>query len=360
MGKGTEGTDPRRSVGRDQSDNRVTDENTPEATDRRSPVDELIIRDLNGNASPFEEERLRRWRDTTPENEQYFQDMAQVWSLTAPEPVVPASGPPDVEEILAAAPLLFDKGMRTRRTSRPWLGWGLLAASIAAVGLGIQVVGLGGPDPLAVHQAAQNGTLTVTLADGSFVRLAEGSTLREWEAEGQREVSLDGRAFFAVARDETRPFVVRAGAGEVRVLGTRFQVVTDGDEVEAVVVEGLVRVSNDEGSVEIPAGSMARMGAREVPTAMEVDDVFALMSWPEGILVFQATPLAQVAEEVARHYGRTLRIDDPGLSQRRVTAWFQGETFEAITESLCMVTEAVCRTEAGSVTMEMGGGGGTT
>jgi len=335
-------------------------------------VDELIIQVLNGTASPFEEERLKRWRDATPGNEEYFQDMAQVWGLTAPEPVVPASGPPDVEEILAAAPLPFDGGRGfgdegrgsgisgPRRTGRPWLGWGLLAASIAAVGLGIQVVGLGGPDPLAVHEAARNGSLTVTLGDGSFVRLAEGSTLREWEAEGRREVSLDGRAFFAVARDEAHPFVVRAGIGEVRVLGTRFQVATDGAEVEAVVVEGLVRVSNDEGSVEVPAGSMAQMGARGVPTAMEVDDVFALMSWPEGILVFQATPLAQVAEEVARHYGRTLRIDGPDLSQRRVTAWFQGESFEAITESLCIVTEAVCRTEAGSVTMGMGGSGGTT
>jgi ferric-dicitrate binding protein FerR (iron transport regulator) len=134
---------------------------------------------------------------------------------------------------------------------------------------------------------------------------------------------------------------------------------TEGDEVETVVVEGLVRVSNDEGSIEVPAGSVAQMKAREIPTARKVDDVFAFMSWPGGILVFQATPLAQVAGEVSRHYGRTLRVDESGLSQRRVTAWFQGESFEAVAESLCLVTEAVCRTEEGSVTMGMGGSGGT-
>jgi transmembrane sensor len=363
MGNGPEGTDPRQKVGRDLADHRVPDESTPETTDRRSPVDDLIIHALSGTASPFEEERLRRWRETAPENEEHFQEMVQVWILTAPEPVVPASGPPKVEDILAAAPISFEDGWgpmvrKTSRTRRPWLGWGLLAASVAAVGLGIQVVGHGGPVPLAVHDAAQNGSLTVTLADGSFVRLAEGSTLREWEAEGQREVSLDGRAFFAVARDEARPFVVRAGAGEVRVLGTRFQVSVEGHEVETVVVEGLVRVSNGEGSVEVPAGSIARMGGMGAPVAREVNDVFAFMSWPEGILVFQATPLAQVAEEVSRQYGRTIRIDGPDLSQRRVTAWFQGESFEAIAESLCVVTEAVCRTVEGSLTMGMGGSGG--
>jgi transmembrane sensor len=307
---------------------------------------------------------LKRWKETTPENEEHFQEMAQVWSLTTPETVIPTSGPPGVEEILAAAPIPFDKGKASRdqrsdRRHSPWLGWGLLAASVAAVGLGIQLVATGESAPLAVHEAAETGSLTVTLGDGSFVRLAEGSTLREWEVEGQREVSLDGRAFFAVVRDEARPFVVRAGAGEVRVLGTRFQVDTEGDEIETVVVEGLVRVSNGGGSIEVPAGSMARMKAREVPTATEVNDVFAFMRWPDGILVFQATPLAQVAKEVSRHYGRTLRLDDSGLAQRRVTAWFQGESFEAVAESLCLVTEAVCRTEEGNVTMGMGGSGGT-
>jgi len=324
-------------------------------------MDDLIIKVLSGAASPFEEERLRRWRDTTPESEEHFQEMARVWSLTAPEPVVPASGPPEVEEILAAATLPFEGVRRsavsdTDPTRRPWLKWGLLAASVAAVGLGIQVVGNGGPGPLAIHEAAQNGSLTVTLEDGSFARLAEGSTLREWEVEGRREVSLDGRAFFAVARDEDRPFVVRAGSGEVRVLGTRFQVDTEGAEVETVVVEGLVRVSNEGGSVEVPAGSVARMVGREEPVAREVNDVFAFMSWPQGTLVFQATPLAQVVEEVSREYGRILRIDSPDLSQRRVTAWFQGESFEAIAESLCVVTEAACRTEGGAVTMGSGGG----
>jgi transmembrane sensor len=358
MGKGSGN-----GVGSDLNDHRVSDEGTREPTEGRIPVDDLIIQVLSGTASSFERERLRRWRESSQENEEYFQEMENVWNLTAPEAVVPRSGPPPVEAIIGTTPLPFPgtatgaKGARLPGR-RSWMRWGLLAASVAAVGLGVQVMAPGGPSPVAVHEAAGEGSLTLTLRDGSFVRLAEGSTLREWEVENRREVSLEGRGFFAVARDESNPFVIRAGTGEVRVLGTRFDVSTTDGRVDAVVVEGLVRVSNDEGSVEVGAGSAARMSEGEVPTVWEVDDVYSLLDWPEGTLVFQATPLAQVAEEVTRHYGRTIQIEGSDLAQRRVTAWFQGEPFAAVAESLCIVTEAVCRTDGGSVTMGLGGGGG--
>jgi transmembrane sensor len=176
--------------------------------------------------------------------------------------------------------------------------------------------------------------------------------------DGLREVSLEGKAFFAVARDESRPFVVRAGAGEIRVLGTRFQVNSVSDEVETVVVEGLVSVTSDGGSAEVPAGSMATIGRGGAPEVRKVDDVLALLDWPEGTLLFQATPLFQVVQEVSRYYGRDLVVADPDISQRRVTAWFQGEPFEVVSESLCLVTEAVCRTSGETVTMGSGGSGG--
>jgi transmembrane sensor len=363
MDNGNRGKGSGGGVGRNLDDHRVPDEGTREPTEGRIPVDDLIIQVLNGTASSFEKERLRRWRDSSPENEDYFQEMKKVWDLTNPEAVAPRRGPPSVEEIIETTPLQFrGRSGRIEREApssrRSWMRWGLLAASVAAVGLGVRVMTPVGPTPVAVHEATGEGSLTLTLEDGSFVRLAEGSTLREWQSEGQREVTLEGRGFFAVARDETRPFVIRAGPGEVRVLGTRFEVTAADSQAETLVVDGLVRVSNETGSVEVGPGSRARMSEGESPTVAEVDDVFALLEWPEGTLLFQATPLAQVVEEVTRHYGRSIQIEGSDLSQRRVTAWFQGEPFAAVAESLCIVTEAVCRTEGGSVTMGLGGGGG--
>jgi transmembrane sensor len=352
-----QGSEPR--IGSDDSPRRVPGEEGNEPAEGRIPVDDLIIKVLARAASPFEEERLRRWRASEAGNEHRYREIAQVWELTAPEPGPSASNPPAVDTILAAADR--EQGAETlalpRRGRRPpWRALGLLAASVAAVSLGIGTI-LGGPDPLAEYAATASDPVTVTLADGSFVRLAPEATLQEWEAPGGREVSVEGRAFFAVARDETRPFTVRTAAGTVRVLGTRFQVLTEGDRLEAAVVEGLVQVANEHGSVEVPAGAVSTMTPDTGPSLTQVDYVLAMLDWPGGVLVFQATPLEQVVEEVGRHYGREIRIVDLDLPQRRVTAWFQGEPFEAVAESLCLVTEAVCRTEGAHMVMGTDGGG---
>ena len=350
---------PKPGIGSSDLPKRVPGEDTNETADGRTPVDDLIIRVLSGSASPFEEERLRRWRESSSGNEDHYQEVAQVWSLTAPEPLPSISEPPDVEAILEAAgpdqgggPLRIPQ----RRWKPTWRVMGLLAASVAAVGLGIGTF-FTGPEPLAEYVAASSEALTVTLADGSYARLAPQTTLQEWEVEGGREVSVEGKAFFAVARDEARPFKVRTGAGTVRVLGTRFQVITDQVGVETVVVEGRVEVANEHGSVEVPAGAVSMMARDQAPSMEPVTDVLARLDWPGGMLVYHATPLEQVAEEVSRFYGRELRVSNSDLARRRVTAWFQGEPFEAVAESLCLVTEAVC--EAAGTDMVMGLGGGS-
>ncbi|MGD2122199.1 MAG: FecR domain-containing protein [Gemmatimonadota bacterium] len=356
-----------RELGSGELSGRVPDERSHDHLPERSTVDDLIIKKLSNAASPFEEERLKRWREEASENEEYFQEMIQVWNLTEPEAVVPSSEPPSVEAILAEAPIALPakrtpagtSEAATPRKRNPWLTWGLLAASVAAVGLGIRAVGYLGPQPMAIYQASAGENPTVTLGDGSFVRLAQGSALREWAAEGRREVSLEGRAFFAVARDEANPFVIRTGSGDITVLGTRFQVDVEEERVETVVVEGLVRVSNDEDSAKVGAGSRARMREGEGILVEAVRDPLFLLDWEDGILLFQATPLVDVAAEVSRHYGRPIHVQGPELGRRRVTAWFQGEPFEAVAESICVVTEAICRTEGESVTMELGGNGRT-
>jgi transmembrane sensor len=216
----------------------------------------------------------------------------------------------------------------------------------------------GDPTPLAVYEASGARSLTVALADGSFVRLAQGSRLTEWAVEGTREVSLEGRGFFAVARDEARPFQVRTEAGRVRVLGTRFEIQEEDDDLRAVVVEGLVEVSNDEGLVEVGAGQVARILDGGAPRAEVSDDVYALLSWAEGYLVFQASPLGQVAREVEQHYGQPLNVASQELAMRRITAWFQGESFDEVAESLCLAAGADCRVAEGGVVMDLGEGSG--
>jgi transmembrane sensor len=340
-------------------------------------VDDLIIRVLSGEASPFEVERLRRWRKEAPENDAYFREIALLWELTAPEaqPIgsprpsvgtilraaasrTPEAGregepsPAPAEEMLPESRRGIRKGQIRKWNARPpWMLWGLLAASVAGVALGIQLLAPTGPYMLAEYAAPAGESRTVTLDDGSFVRLAAGSRLEVWRTRETREVSLDGRAFFAVTRDESRPFVVRAGPGEVRVLGTRFEVAEEAGGVRTIVVEGRVSVSNEAGSVEVPAGSLAHMREGDAPTVEGGEDVWTLLEWPEGLLIFQGTPLSQVAQEVSRYFGRPLVVAAPDLGNRRITAWFLSEPFGEVAEAICMVVDASCDQEGAGVTL---------
>lgn len=336
-------------------------------------MDELIIRMLSGTASPFELERLKRWREEAPANERRFQDTAAVWAVTTPEPVAIVSAPPGTKVITEAAiPLspmpapAADNGepsIDTKKPGRPrWGRWTLLAASLAALAVSFRVLGFGTAEPLATYTAPAGESRTVTLTDGSFARLAPGARLDEWQVDGAREVGLDGRAFFAVASDSARPFSVRTGAGTVTVLGTRFEVAnvtsaSGAPGTRIVVVEGRVAVSNDLGSVEVPAGSVGLLDESTAPALQATDDVWALLDWPEGLLVFHATPLSQVAREVARHYDRPVTVSGDALGGRRITAWFQADPFEEVIESLCLVAEAGCRQVGDGVAMEPVGGG---
>jgi transmembrane sensor len=309
-------------------------------------MDDLIIRMLSRAASSFEEERLKRWREEAPENEARFRDMARVWDLTGPEPPVTVPGPPSVDAIITGAPA------PRRRLLVSTRGWRLLAASVAALSLGVQLLRPRGPEPLAVHQAAAGETITVNLRDGSFARLAGGSRLEEWEEEARRVVSLEGQGFFAVARDATRPFVVRTPQGQVRVLGTRFELRSEPGSLRTVVVEGRVEVSNPEGTVEVGAGEMALARSGAPPAATIPEDIHAILDWPAGTLVFQGTPLKAVAEEVTRFFGRPLLVTGAAMEGRRITAWFQDESFDEVAVALCQAPGTVCRGEDGGVTMD--------
>jgi transmembrane sensor len=234
-----------------------------------------------------------------------------------------------------------------------------LAAGLAAVAIGLQAVAdSSGTGPAATYATGVGESRTVTLGDGSFVRLGPDSRIQDWSTEASRRVALSGRAFFAVSHDLDRPFTVETEAGVVRVLGTRFELFQSRENLRTVVVEGRVAVSNDNGAVEVTKGSVATVIGGGAPRSEISDDVYSLLSWPEGVLVFQGTPLRQVAEEVSHHFGRPLFVSGELLGARRISAWFDGEDFDEIAESLCVVAGAECTLSDSTVVMRLNEEGG--
>jgi len=146
----------------------------------------------------------------------------------------------------------------------------------------------------------------VRLADGSQVRLDTDSELKVRFGKADRKVELvRGRAFFEVAHDASRPFLVQAGEITVRAVGTRFDVRRFGAVTRVVLVDGRVEVRDQAPTHRaiwtlVPGQQVAAGGAR-IAAAPQAADVPAATSWTSGRLTFHALPLAAAVDEVNRY-----------------------------------------------------------
>jgi ferric-dicitrate binding protein FerR (iron transport regulator) len=78
------------------------------------------------------------------------------------------------------------------------------------------------------------------------------------------------------------------------------------------------------------------------PVTERVDDVLALLDWPSGVLLFQATPLAQVAAEVGRRFDRRVEVHGERLRALRISGTFEEERFDEVILALCQTAGAEC------------------
>lgn len=318
-------------------------------------MDDLIVRWMRGEATDIEVRRLEQWRSATAENERAYREVVRLWErsgeLTRPGP----SSSPGVDRIVDAAETRRKRAGRRAVLRSPWVGRAAAILALAAVSyltFGTRGREIGSSAALTPLESSlgPHRVMTMSLSDGSVVRAAPETHLEFSAARDLRQVVLDGRAFFAVAHGAL-PFQVQTPVGTVTVTGTRFEVTTASDGIRVVVVEGTVEVRNHRGSAQVRAGQVAFLTEGSTTRILDHADVWALLHWEGGLLVFQATPLRQVAEEVSRHFGVTVRVSDDEVGARRITAWFDDEPLEDVVSALCIVADARCEMGGTEVTI---------
>ncbi len=304
-------------------------------------MEELIVRVLCGEATDREAQQLEAWRAESADHERTFVQMRRLWEATAPSATRAVSTPPPVATIVAEAErrrgnVVALAGWRRKR------GWalvsGLAAAAVLLLAIGITRFS----QPWGSTYTTGLGEVeTVTLDDGSVVRLGAGSALRV-ARRSSRSLRLDGRAFFAVVTDSATPFTVETSAGRAEVLGTRFEIASSTDSLRLVVIEGRVALDASGTRVEVAHGEVSRVTAGSAPSSPVQTDVWALLDWPSGLLIFQATPLIDVLAQIERHFGVPVVIADTALGKRTVTARFDDEPLEDVMGTVCAVVGARC------------------
>lgn len=184
----------------------------------------------------------------------------------------------------------------------------------------------------------------IVLPDGSTVWLNAQSTLkfRAPFDPFSRDVTLTGEAFFDVKKNPDAPFIVQSGTARVKVYGTRFncKAFTEEDKIEVVLEEG--KVSLNTGGVEKVIEKILKPGDRAVidkvgnQTNITNEKVEKYIAWHDGKLVFDETPMQEVAIRLARWYGIDVVIDDPRISKYKITTTFDNESLHQVLELLGM------------------------
>jgi transmembrane sensor len=227
-----------------------------------------------------------------------------------------ARGPVPAEDIAETRPGLLSR--------RRLLGGGAtaLAATLAGVLVVPRLLGDSGTIASGIGE-----TRRVTLEDGSAVTLGPGTQLRQSYDNARRLIELvSGEAFFEVAQDARRPFVVIAGQMTLRALESAFGVrAIEGVPLSVIVSNGKVRVGA--GGAERVLEANMRLdasvpGATARVTRLEPDALQRSLAWREGMLAFEGDTLASVAKQFDRYGAARIVIADPALAREPITGSF--------------------------------------
>ncbi len=164
----------------------------------------------------------------------------------------------------------------------------------------------------------------LTLADGTRIWLNSGSKLvypSNFDKR-QREVYLEGQAFFSVTHAEDVPFYVHTKDMEVKVLGTEFDVSAYDDDpyTATVLTKGSVELTTQRQALfgskktKITPGTRAVFDQGRAALTTEQVDVREYVSWKEGYLILARAPLAEVLKKLSRYYRVDIELKQPKLA----------------------------------------------
>ena len=300
---------------------------------------------------PTAEDRaaLHQWMRQSPQHKAEIERLAKLWGQL---------------NVLAELAVPHEKPQfhRLPRNRSPWVAVFAIAATLV-VSLGVLFqTGLvnrllpGGPQ---IYVTVVGEQKRIPLKDGSIMLLNTNSRAEvDYSAETRQVRLLSGEAHFEVEHDAERPFLVHAGNGTVRAVGTAFSVYVKRDVVNVTVTEGTVElktaarpsdpqpgepgqsqetpqapnaVKEETGPLTtalVRAGQRAKAdGAIESIETVEKATLEREQSWRQGILRFSGEPLEKVVEEISRYTSQTIEIEDPALRNLRFGGVFKiGET----------------------------------
>ena len=179
-----------------------------------------------------------------------------------------------------------------------------------------------GPGTQHVVQTPKGGQINMTLPDGTKVWLNADSRISFLSNLGatDREVAVTGEVYFEVAKLAGKRFTVKNGAGEIEVLGTKFNVraYPEDKAMQTALVEGSLALKTDAERVLLKPNQIGVTAASQQIRITEHQDITNIIAWKNGLFLFDNTAMTDVGRQLGRWYNIDVQLGE-GLGAKRIT-----------------------------------------
>lgn len=316
-----------------------------------------IIRLFSDEATSEERHHIQDWVMQSPENMRLYNELKDIW--LAAGTIHNSDHYPLEEEIRK-----FKEMVRLQENSRKRKLIILSALKYAAVFLLVASI------PFSYYFGKQKksaevtwSTVTCQLGDKSMILLPDSSrvwlnsgsklTFNNNFTGGNRELQLEGEAYFAVVKDPANPFIVTCGSLSVQVLGTEFNLKAypDEDQISATLIEGSVNVSGTGNQVVLkPNQKLVYHNESRKMTLHELTDTAPETEWKEGRLVFRNESLRELEHKLERWFDVDIALADEIVREKRYTGILERESILEVMSYFSLAKSVGYRIDGNRVT----------
>lgn len=301
-------------------------------------MEEQLVKYFSGNLSRDEARKIEEWRSESDKNASEFLEYHMAWKFSHEQDVNKSAALSAVMGRIDAI-----EGVNKELQPEGFKAY-LKYAAIAVLGIGLIFFGkdkIFDADNMVAVEASENLEI-ITLPDGSVVTLSQNSVLTYDEVfdSETRNVSLQGKAFFDIRRDETKPFIVNTDNSKIEVLGTSFLVNTlaMNSSTEVIVKTGKVAVSKKkskaENTVQLVAGEVGRLVEDAVGFEKSSIEDYNYLAWKTKLVEFDDRDLQSVLGTLEDVYGVKISVSNDKIHNCKVSAKFDNQPVESVLEIL--------------------------
>jgi len=238
---------------------------------------------------------------------------------------------------------------------KPVMQWAAIFVGIVALGSLFFYLNSSKPSQplLTLNTTNENVALIKTLKDGSVVYIANNSSFSfpEMFADKERKVELTGEAFFDIARNPDKPFVIETKNATVEVLGTAFNVKANkSNGFELIVERGKVRVTPKSSSQEsfiVIAGEKLSCINNYFHKEENTDNSYK--AWRTNRMRFKDEPLGNIIKVLNEKYNSNIALEGNELASRKLTVTFENSSLDTMLEVISITLNVKHETVSGKI-----------